>query len=129
MNDRVWAQPRELSARTCDALIMVPPVFELRYPSLASHVLQACARAAGFRVRGFYANLLFASHIGLLRYQTLTHATPGSFLGERVFARAAYGVPPLGKHAEMLSPERIYGIGVASAIYQDERLQYAGAYR
>src|SRR5882762_7774018 len=123
MKQNAWDEPRELSGRTCDALILVPPFLELRYPSLGAHVLQACARAAGFRVRAFYANLLFASHIGLPRCTTLAQATPGAFLGERVFARAAYGVPPLGEHADMFSPERIYGIGLASEIYQDEMLQ------
>jgi hypothetical protein len=36
--------------------------------------------------------------------------------------RAAYGVQPLGAHADMFSRERIYWD-------QDEKLQYAGAYR
>jgi ribosomal peptide maturation radical SAM protein 1 len=127
MKQNVSAKPRELSARTCDALILVPPFFELRYPSLGAHVLQACARAAGFRVRAFYANLLFASHIGLSRYTTLAQAPPGTFLGERLFARAAYGVPPLGAQADIFTLERIYATGMAPAIYQDD-LPW-GAYR
>src|SRR5882672_6679682 len=129
MKQNTWPEPRELSARTCDALIIVPPFFELRYPSLGAHTLQACARAAGFRVRVFYANLLFASHIGAMRYGTLGQAASGSFLGERLFARTAYGVPPLGDHADMFTSERIYATGMASAIYQDEQLQYVEAYR
>ena len=120
MKQNMWAEPRELSARTCDALIVVPPVFDLRHPSLGTHVLQACARAAGFRVRAFYANLLFASHIGLARYTTLAEAPESTFLWERLFARAAYGVPSLGDQVEMFTPERIYGTGLAPAIYQDD---------
>src|SRR5215813_10560818 len=120
MKQSVSAKPGELSARTCDALIIVPPFFELRYPSLGAHVLQTCARAAGFRVRVFYANLLFASHIGLPSYTTLAKAPSGTFLGERLFARAAYGVPPLGDHADMFTPEQIFGTGLAPAIYQDD---------
>ncbi|MGH3850607.1 MAG: hypothetical protein ACRDRT_13040, partial [Pseudonocardiaceae bacterium] len=120
MQQNGWAEPRELSARTCDALIIVPPVCELRYPSLGAHTLQACAGAAGFRVRVFYANLLFASHIGPTRYGTLGRAAPGSFLGERLFARAAYGVPPLGDHADMFAPERIYETDFAAAVFQDD---------
>ena len=65
------------SSPRCDVLIVVPPFFELRYPSLGAHVLQACGRAAGFRVRAFYANLLFASHIGLTRYTTFSQAPLG----------------------------------------------------
>jgi len=110
-------------------LIVVPPFLELRYPSLGAHVMQACARAAGFRVRVFYANLLFAAHIGLPRCASLAEATMGTFLGERLFARAAYGVQPLGEHADMFSPSRIYGNSVASEIYQNEALPYAEAYR
>jgi ribosomal peptide maturation radical SAM protein 1 len=49
------------------------------------------------------------------------------FLGERLFARAAYGVPPLGEQANMFALERIYGFDLAPAIYQDD-LPYA-AYR
>jgi ribosomal peptide maturation radical SAM protein 1 len=120
MQQNVSAEPRELSARTCDALIIVPPFFELRYPSLGVHVLQACARAAGFRVHAFYANLLFASHIGLPSYTTLAKAPPDTFLGERLFARAAYGVPPLGEQADMFTPERIFGTCLAPAIYEDD---------
>ena len=71
MKQSTLAESRELSARTCDALIIVPPFSELQYPSLAAHVLQACARAAGFRVRVFYADLLFASHVGIASYTTL----------------------------------------------------------
>lgn len=127
MKWHVSAEPRELSALTCDALILVPPFFELRYPCLGAHVLQACAGAAGFRVRAFYANLLFASHIGIAHYTTLAHAPLGTFLGERLFARSAYGVPPLGEQAHMFKPERIYGTGLASAIYR-ENLPYE-AYR
>jgi len=128
MKQNVSVKPRELSSRTCDALILVPPFFELRYPSLGAHVLQACARAAGFRVRVFYTNLLFASHIGLSRYTTLAQAPLGTFLGERLFARAAYGVPPLGAQASMFTPERIHGIGFAQGIYQDD-LPHDSAYR
>ena len=127
MKQNLSAEPRELSARTCDALILVPPFFELRYPCLGAHVLQACAGAAGFRVRAFYTNVLFASHIGVPSYTTLAKAPLGTFLGERLFARAAYGVPPLGAQAHMFTPERIYGTDLAPAIYHDD-LPYA-AYR
>jgi len=129
MKQNTWAEPRELSARTCDVLIIVPPFYELWFPSLGAHTLQACAREAGFRVRVFYANLLFAKHIGLLRYTTLAHTSTSSFLGERIFARAAYGVPPLGNHTDMFSSERIYGTRIGAAVYEDEQLQYAEGYR
>src|SRR5262245_19048793 len=105
MKPMVWAGPRELSARTCDALILVPPFFDPRYPSLSAHVLQACARAAGFRVRALYANLLFTSYLGHQRYATVAQAPDSTFLCERLFARSAYGVPPLGKQSDMFTLE------------------------
>jgi ribosomal peptide maturation radical SAM protein 1 len=120
MYQTVATDARELSAETCDVLILVPPFFELRYPSLGAHVLQACARAAGFRVRAYYANLLFAAHVGLERYAAMAKAPAGTFLGERLFARAAYDVAPLGSQAEVFTPERIYETSLARAIYKDD---------
>ena len=120
MKQNTWPEPRELSAQTCDALIVVPPFFELRYPSLGAHILQACAGAAGFRVRVFYANLLFGFHIGVPSYGTLGRAAPGSFVGERLFARAAYGVPPLGNHTAMFNLERLYETDFAEVVFQDD---------
>src|SRR5262245_8214169 len=110
-----------------DALIIVPPFFELHYPSLGAHVLQACGREAGFRVQVVYANLLFASYIGVNRYRLMSQAPLGTFVFERLFARAAYGIPPLGNRAQMLTPERVHGTSLASMIYQDHR-QFSAAY-
>ncbi|HSR67475.1 MAG TPA: RiPP maturation radical SAM C-methyltransferase [Acidobacteriota bacterium] len=80
-----------------DALIIVPPFAGLDRPSLGSHVLQACAKEAGFRVSVLYANLLLAEHIGDLLYSAICYAPMAGFLGERFWARSAYGVPPLGR--------------------------------
>jgi hypothetical protein len=55
--------------RDGDALIVVPPFAGLDRPSLAAHVLQACAAAAGIRVDVLYANLLLGAQIGELNYQ------------------------------------------------------------
>ena len=49
-----------------DALIIVPPFAALERPALGPHLLQACAKAAGFEVRILYANLLLAAEIGEL---------------------------------------------------------------
>ena len=73
--------PGPQSSPRCDVLIVVPPFFDLHCPSLGAHVLQACGRAAGFRVRVLYANLLCASSIGLSRYRTFSQATLGTFVG------------------------------------------------
>ena len=126
MTQSVPAPLRNSSPR-CDVLIVVPPFFELHYPSLGAHVLQACGRAAGFRVRVLYANLLCASFIGLRRYRTFSQAPLGTFVGERLFARSAYGTAPLGRRGQMLTLERIHGTALAPAIYDDDR-QFGGAY-
>jgi ribosomal peptide maturation radical SAM protein 1 len=80
-----------------DALIVIPPFAGLDRPSLAAHTLQACAAEAGFRVRVLYANLLLAKEIGDSLYTAICFAPTSSLLGERFFARSAYGVPQLGR--------------------------------
>src|SRR5689334_4692556 len=78
--------------REGDALIIVPPFASIERPSLAAHVLQACAREAGFRVSVLYANILFAAAIGADVYARTTDAPPNVMLGERLFARSAHGI-------------------------------------
>jgi ribosomal peptide maturation radical SAM protein 1 len=89
--------------RDGDALIVVPPFAGLDRPSLAAHVLQACAAAAGIRVDVLYANLLLGAQIGELNYQAVCYAASGALLGERFFAQAAYGVPAFGHDTNYLS--------------------------
>jgi ribosomal peptide maturation radical SAM protein 1 len=79
-----------------DALLVIPPFAGLDRPSLAAHVLQACAARAGFRVRVLYANLALAQELGETVYQAICYAPTSALLGERCFVRAAYGGPPLG---------------------------------
>lgn len=114
------ASPTYSKLRACDALIIVPPFCELHYPSLGAHTIQACARAAGFEVKVFYANIHFAATIGASTYTKACRAFRGTFVGERLFARAAYGVPPLGEHAdEMCGTERVLGGKIGLAVYGD----------
>lgn len=79
------------------ALIVVPPFAGLDRPSLAAHTLQACAARHGFRVSVFYASFSLAKLIGDTLYEGICFAPTSALLGERFFARSAYGVPPLGK--------------------------------
>ena len=74
-----------------DALIVVPPFGALNRPSLAAHLLQACALSAGYSVQVLYANILLASEIGELNYEAICYAPTPSLVGERFFAQAAYG--------------------------------------
>ena len=82
-----------------DALIVVPPFAGLDRPSLAAHTLQACAARDGWRVRVLYLNQVLAARIGDDVYEGICFAPTSSLLGERFFARTAYGVPPLGRDA------------------------------
>jgi ribosomal peptide maturation radical SAM protein 1 len=85
--------------RAGDALIIVPPFGGLG-PSPAAHLLQSCAREAGIRVSVLYANCLWASVMGEARYADICRAEPRfGLIGERIFAAAAYGGPPLGRDA------------------------------
>ena len=79
------------------ALIVVPPFAGVDRPSLAAHTLQACARQRGFEVGVFYASLHLAASLGDACYAAICFAPTSSLLGERFFARTAYGTPPLGR--------------------------------
>ena len=68
----------------------------LNSPSLGVHILQACAREAGFNVSVLYANLSLAASIGLNNYQCISEVPSAEMLGERFFAASAYGLPLLG---------------------------------
>jgi ribosomal peptide maturation radical SAM protein 1 len=85
--------------RDADVLLIVPPFADLDFPSLAVPLLQACGRAAGFRVQILYANLLLAAVIGEANYARICGAPSFSFARERFFARSAFGLPPLGRRA------------------------------
>jgi ribosomal peptide maturation radical SAM protein 1 len=89
--------------RNGDGLIIVPPFAGLDRPSLAAHVLQACAAEAGIRVNVLYANLLLGAHIGELKYQAVCYAATGALLGERLFARVAYDVASFGNDTSYFS--------------------------
>jgi len=93
---------RGISVGPADALIVVPPFAGLDRPSLAAHTLQACAREAGFEVRVFYANLHLAARIGDTCYEAVCFGPTSALLGERFFARSAWGAPALGRDHELI---------------------------
>ncbi len=111
--------------RPADVLIVVPPFSTLIYPSLGAHLLQAIAHREGASVQVLYANLLLAAEIGRPAYERICDASLATLLGERFFARSAYGLPPLGRGAEeMFSLVRDYGAERAARIdldYEERR--------
>jgi ribosomal peptide maturation radical SAM protein 1 len=86
-------------------LLVVPPFAGLDHPSLAVHLLQACARAAGFAVDVLYANFSFALLLGEQNYGQISRGAPHSRLaGERIFRAAAFaGETPPALDAETMA--------------------------
>jgi ribosomal peptide maturation radical SAM protein 1 len=82
--------------RPATVLLIVPPFAWIDRPSLGLHLLQGLARRQGVEVQVLYANVLFAASIGERAYLPLSRTHYSLFLGERLFARAAFGTPPLG---------------------------------
>jgi ribosomal peptide maturation radical SAM protein 1 len=77
-------------------VLVVPPFAGSDRPALGPHLLQAVARAGGFPVAVFYANVRFARALGESLYYRICYGPPTRLAGERVFAHLAYGVPRLG---------------------------------
>lgn len=92
-----------------DALLIVPPFADPYRPSLGVHLLQAAAGQVGLRVRILYANLLFLAVSGEQLYKAVCYGRYDFMLGDRMFAAAAFGKPPLGDGAEKLR-EQIAGL-------------------
>ncbi|MBW2254638.1 MAG: hypothetical protein JRI25_08595, partial [Deltaproteobacteria bacterium] len=89
----------------------------LTWPSLGVHQLQACAREAGFQVAILYMNALYAAMVDPAVYVALCNAPIHWLLGERLFARAAYGSPPLGYRTEgFLAEVDNHNSGVADPV-------------
>ena len=96
--DRVFA----LLGIEANAVLIVPPFADLYHPSLGVHLLQAVAERVGLRVRVLYANLLFAAANGEDLYNRIFSGKYNWMWGERIFAAAAFGMPPLGYESEEL---------------------------
>jgi ribosomal peptide maturation radical SAM protein 1 len=71
-----------------DVVLVIPPFAPTFQPSLACHLLQACARARGVDVTVVYGNLLFASMVGHRAYEDLLEKR---LCLEHVFRHAAFG--------------------------------------
>lgn len=72
-----------------DILFLVPPFFSTEFQSLALHNLQACTRAEGYSADIRYINFEVAKRFG--EYYNLFCQMNYFQLGERIFAKAAWG--------------------------------------
>jgi ribosomal peptide maturation radical SAM protein 1 len=78
-----------------DVLIIIPPFIGCERPSIAAHLLKACAQKAGFSVEILYANISLAAFMGEKVYLSFW-STMQTAMGERFFSRTAYGLPAFG---------------------------------
>ncbi len=74
---------------------------------LEPHTLQAIAKNRGYESDILYLNILLASIIGVDRYETIAGSPRHWMLGERLFARIAHGMPPLGRSPESCEDEAL----------------------
>lgn len=81
-----------------DILLIVPPFGSMNDIALGPLSLQAVAREKGYKTDVLFLNILLASIIGVEAYEKIHDAPLFRMLGERLFARSAHGLPPLGKN-------------------------------
>jgi ribosomal peptide maturation radical SAM protein 1 len=88
-----------------DVLLVVPPFGSIENVCLSVHILQAVARENGYKVNILYLNMLLASVLGIEPYQQVYSSPLFWMLGDRLFARSAYGLSPLGRNPECCANE------------------------
>lgn len=91
--------------RKGEILLIVPPFGSISDVSLGSHILQSLAEEKGYKTDILYLNILLAAVIGVEYYQKIYDCPLFWMLGERMYARSAYDLPPLGKHPEWCANE------------------------
>lgn len=87
-----------------DILLIIPPFAIRDYAILAPHLLQTIARQLGYKTEILYANILFAALLGEETYDKVSkfaYDLRWLMIGERLFARSAYGLPKLGKALQL----------------------------
>jgi ribosomal peptide maturation radical SAM protein 1 len=98
-----------------EILLIFPPFGSIDDVALGPHVLHSLGEEKGYKIDILYLNMLLASIIGLERYRKIYDAPMYWMLGERLFARGAYDLPPLGRNAESCADEAAAITGRADA--------------
>lgn len=91
-----------------DLLFIVSPFTTTSLPALGPHILQALATKKGLTLEILYLNMLVTPIIGTQMSERISFSETWMFwrmLGERLFARSAYGLPKLGRFAEYCNNE------------------------
>jgi len=81
-----------------DILLIIPPFRYIFDMALGAQNLQALAVERGYKAEILYLDMLFAAYIGVECYEDIYDEPIFRMMGERLFARAAYGMPPLGNN-------------------------------
>ena len=108
MNQLHQVKNKVLSSLTGGNILFIIPPFTNNSPVIGPHILQAIAQQKGFKTEILYLNLLLASIIGYELSEKLGASERfqyWSMLNERLFARSAYGLPPLGNSPESCNNE------------------------
>lgn len=93
-----------------DVLIVIPPFVDPGTPSLGGHILQAVCRDIGVSTSVYYGSLEFPGIIGPELYETVMSLNQTTFIGERLFASAAFNLPTMGRNAgKLMEPGYIPG--------------------
>ncbi len=91
-----------------DILLIVPPITAVKSPLMGVQILQALAKEMGFKADILYLNVLLTPEIGYEHTDFFSYPpfeiVPSMF-HERLFARSAYGLPPLGNNPEYCDDE------------------------
>lgn len=88
-----------------EILFIVTPFGSSKCPTLGPHIIESYAKKIGYKTDILYLNTLLSSIIGFDLYERIAHAPLFWMLGERLFARSSYRLPPLGKSPEFCSDE------------------------
>lgn len=106
-----------------DILFIIPPFVTTRTPILGPHILHALALQQDWTCDILYLNLLLASLAGLDLYESVSYAQPFQMLGERLFARSAHDLPPLGQKPKLCQDPAVSVFGEPLS-YQIEEFEY-----
>lgn len=98
-----------------EILFIVPPFGSIYDMALGPHILQATAIENGYKTDILYLNMLLAAVLGEDQYEKIYNAPQFRMLGERLFARSAYDLPPLGKNPGSCNDEALSISGLKSS--------------
>lgn len=107
-----------------DILFVIPPFASIKSTFFGPHILQNIAHEKGFKADVLYLNILFASIIGPEFAEGIGISKffqSWDMVGERLFARSAYGLPPLGQSPEFFNNE---GMSISGEGYAHRKMDY-----